>query len=447
MRALLSHIGACAVVLVLAVPQSLSARVFDPATFTLDNGMEVVVVENRRVPVVSHMVWYKVGAADEEPGKTGLAHLFEHLMFKGTNEIPPGEFSKIVARQGGRDNAFTSSDYTGYFQNIAADKLELVMKMEADRMHNLRLSVQDVLTERDVVLEERRSRTDNNPSALLAERMDAAFYIRHPYRNPVIGWPEEVSKLDLEDALAFYKRWYAPNNAILVVAGDVDPARVKDLARKYYGAIPRGDVPVRNRPEDPPLVAAKRVELRDPRVQQPAWSRYYQAPSYRSGATEMAYPLQVLAEVLGGSATSRLYRELAVGQELAAGASAWYNPTAYDRSVFGIGVSPRPGIDMEKIEAATEAVLAKVLTQGLSEEEVEQAKKRLRANVAYARDSLHTGARVLGEALTTGQNVADVESWPERIGAVTAAQVAEAARAVLRTESSVTGLLLPEPRG
>ncbi len=447
MRALLSHIGACALVLTLAGVPPASAKVFDPTTFTLNNGMEVVIVENHRVPVVSHMVWYKVGAADEVPGKTGLAHLLEHLMFKGTDAIPPGAFSKIVARQGGRDNAFTSSDYTAYYQNIAADKLELVMKMEADRMHNLRLSEQDVLTERDVVMEERRSRTDNNPGSLLAERMDEVFYIRHPYRNPVIGWPDEVSKLVRDDAMAFYKRWYAPNNAILVVAGDVQPARVKELAEKYYGAIPRGEVPARNRPADPPLVAAKRVEVKDPRVQQPAWIRQYQAPSYRSGDIAMAYPLQVLAEVIGGSATSRLYRAIAVEQELAAGASAFYDATTYDLSVFSVNVSPRPGVDMAKIEAATDAVLAGILAQGLSEDEVEQAKKRLRANIAYARDSLHTGARVLGEALATGQSVQDVESWPERIGAVTAAQVTAAARAILRIESSVTGILLPEQRG
>ncbi|CAA7624601.1 pitrilysin family protein [Magnetospirillum sp. UT-4] len=422
-----------------------AAQVFNPTTHTLGNGLQVVVVENHRAPIVSHMVWYRVGAADEPPGKSGIAHLLEHLMFKGTPEVPPGAFSKIVARNGGRDNAFTSSDYTAYFQNIAADRLELVMKMEADRMRNLTLDEANVVTERDVVLEERRSRTDNSPSALLSERVEAALYLNHPYRRPVIGWASEVAALNREDALDYYRRWYAPNNAILVVAGDVRPEEVKALAEKYYGPLKPETVPPRLRAAEPPQVAARRVVLEDARVQQPSWNRTYIAPSYTSPDKAQAYALQVLAEIMGGGATSRLYKALVVEQGIAAGASAWYDPSALDMASFGIGATPRPGVPMDRLEAAVLKELARATGAGISAAEVERAKTRLKANVVYARDSLHTAARVLGEALTTGQSVADVEAWPQRIAQVTPEAVNAAARAVLDERASVTGVLLPKP--
>jgi zinc protease len=422
-----------------------SAQVFNPETFTLANGMQVVVIPNHRAPIVSHMVWYKVGAADEEPGKSGLAHLLEHLMFKGTPSIPPGEFSKIVARIGGRDNAFTTADYTGYYQNIAVDRLEQVMKMEADRMHNLTLDDQNFTTEKAVVIEERRSRTDNNPGATLHEQMEAALYLNSPYHRPVIGWLSEIEGLSRDDAIAFYRRWYAPNNAILVVAGDVDAEVVRPLAEKTYGALTASDVPARLRLKEPPPVAARTVVLKDGRVRQPSWSRMYLAPSYQAGDKTLAYPLQVLAEVVGDGATSRLYRSLVVEQGLAAAASAAYDPTAVDLTTFMVAAVPRPGVALERLEAAVDKELRAIASGAIKAEEVERAKSRLRANVAYARDSLHTGARVLGEALATGQKVDDVESWPTRIGQVTPDEVARAAREVLDAQRSVTGLLLPDP--
>lgn len=427
----------------LTAPAAALAQVFNPTTYTLANGLQVVVVENHRAPIVSHMVWYRVGAADEPAGKSGIAHMLEHLMFKGTPTIAPGEFSKTVARLGGRDNAFTSSDYTAYYQNIAADRLEAVMKMEADRMRNLTLDEQNFVTERAVVLEERRSRTDNNPQALLSEQMEAALYRNHPYHRPIIGWTSEIAALSREDAMAFYKRWYAPNNAILVVAGDVDPEKVHALAETYYGPLKPEDIPARHRTEEPPQVAPRTVTLEDPRVQQPSWSRMYMAPSYTAGDKSAAYALQVLSEILGGGATSRLYKSLAVEQGLAAGAGAWYDPSALDTATFGIGATPRPGVPLPKLEAAMDKEIQAALSGGLTTAEVERAKARLKANVAYARDSLHTGARVLGEALTTGQSVADVEAWPERIAAVTPEQVNAAAKAVLDARASVTGILLP----
>jgi len=281
------------------------AKIFDPDTFTLDNGMQVVLITNHRAPVVRHMVWYKVGAADEAPGETGIAHLLEHLMFKGTTNYGPGVFSGQVARNGGQENAFTSYDYTAYHQTIARDRLEMVMKMEADRMTNLVINEQQVAPERNVVLEERRSRTDNNPSAQLHEQVSAALYLNYPYRRPIIGWEHEIKALDVDRILAFYKRYYAPNNAVLVVEGDVTMDELKPLAEKYYGAIPRGPEITRTRTTEPPATADRRVILENERVTQPSWSRRYLAPSYRYGDTEHAYALQVLSEIIGGGASSR----------------------------------------------------------------------------------------------------------------------------------------------
>ncbi|MBI3446985.1 MAG: insulinase family protein [Magnetospirillum sp.] len=420
------------------------ARVFDPETFTLANGMQVVVIANHRVPIVSHMVWYKVGAADEEPGKSGLAHLLEHLMFKGTPSIPPGEFSKIVARNGGRDNAFTTADYTGYYQNVAADRLELVMKMEADRMKNLVLDEANFRTELAVVREERRSRTDSNPAALLYEQMEAALYLNSPYHRPVIGWDSEIAALSLDDALAFYRRWYAPNNAILVIAGDVTAASIRPLAEKYYGTLERADTPPRQRTQEPPAHAERRVTLKDGRVAEPSWTRLYLAPSLGAGKRELAYPLEVLADLVGGGATSRLYRSLVVDKGVAAAADAAYDPTALGETSFRLSVVPRPGVPLDKLEAVIDQELARILKDGFSAEEIERAKSRLKASAAYGRDSLHTGAQTFGEALTCGVSVDEVEAWPERIAAVTPELVAAAAKAVFEPKASVTGLLLPD---
>ncbi|MBM3487753.1 MAG: insulinase family protein [Alphaproteobacteria bacterium] len=424
-----------------------SAQVFDPATFTLDNGLQVVVVTNRRAPIVSHMVWYKVGAADEPVGKSGIAHFVEHLMFKGTREVPPGQFSKIVARNGGQDNAFTTQDYTAYFQNVAKDRLDLVMKLEADRMTNLVLTDAEVLPERDVVLEERRSRTDNSPEMQLYEHARAALFLNHPYRIPIIGWKHEIERLTTADALEFYRRWYRPNNAILIVTGDVTAEEVRPLAEKHYGPIPRGAVPEQNRIEEPPHLAPRRVELTNERVRQPSWGRSWLAPSYRRGATEHALALQVLAEVLGSGATGRLHRSIVVEQGLAGSVGVWYSPTAVDHASFDIGISPRPGIKPEDVEKAVEVELARVLKDGLTAEEVDRAKTLMVRNAIFARDSLRTAPNVLGRALATGGSVDDVERWPERLRRVTVDAVNAAARAVLVPERSVTSVLRPRTAG
>lgn len=444
LRRIAASVAALVVVMAIAIPAS--AKVFEPKTFTLANGLQVVVIENHRLPLITQMVWYKVGAADEPSGKSGLAHMLEHMMFKGTDEVPPGEFSKIVARNGGRDNAFTSSDYTGYYQTISSDHLELVMKMEADRMAHLKFDPDTFRTEREVVREERRSRTDNEPASLLGERMDAALWLVHPYKNPVIGWDHELRELTREQALEFYHHLYAPNNAVLLVAGDVTVEKLKPLAEKYYGAVPRRDVPARARIRDLPPRADVVVEMRHLDVQQPSWNRSFIAPSYGfdQGHPRWPYALQVLSEVLGGGTTSRLYQTLVVNRGMAASAGSSYSPVAVDYGTFSVSVSPNPHVPMSEVEAVVRSEVEAVLKDGVTEDEVNRAKKRLVASVAFARDSLSTGARVLGSALATGQSVDDVEAWPDRIAAVTAAEVTEAARGVLGTSPRVSGILLPE---
>jgi len=417
--------------------------VFFPESFTLSNGMQVVVIPNHRVPVVTHMVWYKVGAADEERGQSGIAHFLEHLMFKGTDAIQPGEFSRIIAKNGGRDNAFTSYDYTAYYQNVARDRLEMVMRMESDRMANLKLTDAVVYPERDVIIEERRQRIENEPADRIGEQINATLFVHHPYGTPVIGWPQEMSALTREMAERFYKTWYTPNNAILVVSGDVTAAELKPLAERYYGAIAARPVPERKRVTEPPLTSSRQVVLRDDEVRQPSVRRIWTAPSYRLDQNQQAYALQVLAEIMSGGTTSRLYRSLVVDQKVATSAWLGYGPTAWDMATLSVGASPAAGVPMDRLESALWSEVDKLLKSGVTEEEVATARKRMLASAAYARDSLTGPAQTLGAALATGQSIDDVESWPVRIDAVTADQVNAAARAVLSQTNHVTGLLLP----
>ena len=422
-----------------------TAAVFNPESFTLENGLQVVVVPNHRAPVVTHMVWYRVGAADEPPGKSGIAHFLEHLMFKGTETMPPGAFSKEIARLGGNENAFTAQDYTAYFQTVAVEHLEMMMRFEADRMANLVLTDEQVLPERDVILEERRQRTDNDPGAQLGEMLRAVLFLHHPYGTPIIGWEHEMRGLTTEDAVSFYETWYAPNNAILVISGDVTAAEVRPMVERTYGRIPSAAVPERTRLEEPTQTAPRRVVLESAQVQQPSWSRLYLAPSYNRDSEGAAYALEVLAEILGEGPPGRLYRNLVVENKVATSAGAYYSPDAFDLGTFGFFGSPLPGSELGPVESAIDAAIDRLLKDGVTEAEVASAKQRLQAGAIKARDSLFGPARTLGAVLTTGSSIEDVESWPERIGAVTVEQVNEAARALLTPETSATGLLLPKP--
>jgi len=432
------------VLVVAAAALPARAQKFDGESFTLANGMQVVVLPNHRVPAVTQMAWYGIGAADDPRGKSGLAHFLEHLMFKGTKTIAPGEFSKLIAQAGGRDNAFTGPDYTGYHQTVARDRLDLLMRLEADRMTGLVLDDAVVLPERDVVLEERRMRVDNDPAALLREQLMASLFLNGSYRVPTIGWEAEIRRLGTEDALAFYRDWYAPNNAILVVAGDVETAEVRRLAEQHFGPIPARPVPDRVRLDEPQHPAAARFEMKHPRVAQPSWRRLYLAPSYREGETRHAYALQVLAEIVGGGAGSRLYQSLVLKDGIALGAGADYAPSALGLTIFSLYATPKDGVAVAKLEAAVEAQLRKVVEEGVDADEVRRAQQRMQAAAIYARDSLAGPANIVGAALSVGQTLDDVAAWPDRIGAVTPAEVQEAARAVLIERNSVTGILLPE---
>ncbi len=414
------------------------------ADFVLKNGMRVVVVSDHRAAVVTHMVWYRVGAADEPPGVSGIAHFLEHLMFKSTEKIGNGEFSKIVSRLGGQDNAFTGHDVTAYFQRVAKDRLKTVMEMEADRMVNLRLVEKEVLTERDVILEERRSRVENSPSAILDEQMNAALFLSHPYGLPVIGWEHEMAKLSREDALAFYKRFYAPNNAVLVVTGDVTADEVKVLAEATYGKIPaNADVKLRPRPQEPPHRAARRLELKDPRAGKPSFHRSYVAPSYLNAAPGEAEALDLLMKITSSGATSRLYRRLVVEDKIASSAGGWYSGTARDLGKIAFYAVPADGVGLDKVEAAIDAVIADVKANGLTEAELERAKKSYIADYIYETDNQATLARRYGWSLTIGRTIADIEEWPERIAKVTLEDMKKAAQTYLDIRSSVTGTLIP----
>lgn len=432
----------------LASPAFVSPALADDVTsFTLDNGMQVIVIEDHRAPVVTQMVWYRVGAADESPGHSGIAHFLEHLMFKGTDTLAPGEFSATVEAQGGNDNAFTSWDYTAYFQRVAADRLELMMTMEADRMRNLVLSEDDVLTERAVIVEERASRTDSSPGALLSEQMRAAQFLNHPYGTPIIGWKHEIEGLSRQDALDHYRLYYAPNNAILVVAGDVTPQEVRALAEVHYGPLqPSDGIAPRVRPSEPPQISERRMTLRDARVSQPYMIRTYIAPERDPGDQSQAAALTILAELLGGSGTTSLFAQnLQFGPEpVAVFASAGYDGTALDDTTFSIYAGPMPGVTLEQTEAALDAVIATFLQTGPDPDDFARLKTQIKASEIYARDNVGGLARDYGEALSTGLTIQDVQDWPAVLDAVTPEQVVAAARTVLLRDRAVTGYLMPQ---
>lgn len=412
-------------------------------TFTLDNGMDVVVIEDHRAPVVQHMVWYRVGSADEPVGSSGVAHFLEHLLFKGTDTLAPGEFSATVAANGGNDNAFTSYDYTAYFQRVAADRLELMMRMEADRMRNIRLSEEDILTERDVILEERNQRTENSPRALFGEQMSAAQYLNHRYGVPIIGWKHEMETLDMEDALSFYQTHYAPNNAILVVTGDVEPDEVKTLAEQYYGVIPaNSDLPERVRSQEPPQSAERRLTFKDARVSQPYVQRSYLAPERDAGAQEKAAALFLLAELLGGSTTSYLNEKLQFEQQKVVYTGAFYRGVSLDDTTFDLLVVPAQGVSLQEAEEAMDQAVADFIAEGVNEEDLDRIKMQLRAAQTYARDNVDGIGNRYGRALTSGLTVEDVQAWPDILQAVTGEEIIAAAREVLQPEASVTGWLM-----
>jgi zinc protease len=420
-----------------------AAAAMDVSHFTLKNGLEVVVIPDHRTPVVTHMVWYKVGSADETAGKSGLAHFLEHLMFKGTNKNPLGLFSQTVSNMGGQENAFTTDDFTAYFQRAPVGRLKTLMEFEADRMTGLVLTEEVVAPELQVVLEEQNMRVANNPGARLIEQMEAVLYFNHPYRRPIIGWRQEIEQLTAADAIAFYRRFYTPNNAVLVVAGDVTADQIKTMAEATYGQVPQvTQVPPRNRPKEPVPQAARVVTLADAQVTQPSMRRMYLTPSDTTAEGNEGEALELLSAILGNGANSRLFRTLVVDKGIATSATSGYDGTALDYSHIDVSATPKPGTSLAQIEEAVDAVLNEVIEKGVTKEELDRAKTQLVSDAVYAQDNQSTLARWFGSALMTGGTVEQVLAWPDKVRAVTAEDVQAVARRYLDKRRSVTGYLI-----
>ncbi len=423
---------------------------FNAHQFELENGMQIVVLPNHRAPIVHHMVWYKVGAADEAAGRSGIAHLLEHLMFKGTKNNPGDTYSQFVVRHGGSENAFTSNDQTAYHQTIAKEHLPEVMAMEADRMTNLVLEESEFLSERSVVIEEREQRVGNNPSAKLGEAMTAALYQNHPYGKPVIGWRHEIEALQRQDILDFYDKWYGPQNAILLVAGDVEPREVLDLAKQTYGQVePTAAPSERLRPLEPPQYGQRRVMIEDETVGTSQLMIRYLAPTMVKrdpnlfGDQADPIALTVLAYILGGDSTMRLNRKLVEEEKIAVAAGAYYDPNGLDYSGLSAYIVPAPDTDLEAAEAALVRELDLVLSEGVSEDEIATAIRRMKVELVYEQDSLTTGARIIGRALSVGGKLEDVQGYAQRLEAITKDQVEATAKAVLNKKQTVVAILRP----
>jgi zinc protease len=432
--------------LMLGLASPAEAAVFYPSSFTLGNGLQVVVVPNHLAPVVSQMVWYKVGATDEVPGKTGLAHYLEHLMFRGTTNIAAGEFSKIIAAQGGEDNAFTSHDYTAFFEMVANDRLPMIMQMEADRMQNLHITAETATPELSVVLDERQQRTDNNPEGRFNEKLQHTLMPHHAYGRPVIGWKPEIEKLTAADAQKFYAAHYAPNNAVVIISGDVTVEEVMRLAAAIYGALPAGDIAPRQPLPASPAPKHHRFVMVDAGVEQAQLQWEFVVPSYATQKDNAAYALEILTEVLDSGEVGLLYRKLVTEQEVASAIEVGYDPDARGDTTFDIAATPRPGLPAEGLEKALRQALHDLAASGLDVKTVEDAKRRLQRKAAFARDSLMTPGYAFGMALTTGHKVSDVEAWPDHIKAVTVEDVNAALRALAGTSHQTLGLLLPDAK-
>lgn len=417
------------------------------SSFMLDNGLEVVVIPDHRAPIVTHMVWYRAGSADDPPGKSGIAHFLEHLMFKGTEDHPEGEFSKVIRSVGGSENAFTSNDYTAYFQNVAKQHLATMMEYEADRMANLLLPEDEIVPERKVVIEERNSRIDNDPGAQLSEAVGATLFQNSGYGIPAIGWDHEIAQLERQDAIDFYDRFYTPNNAFVVVAGDVTEEEVRTLAEATYGKVERrSEAASQVRPAEPEPLAERSVTLKDPRVTQPVIQRAFVVPSYATATGREAAALDLLSDILSAGSTSRLFRELVVENPVAATAGAYYSGSALGDTRFVLYGVPRDDeVLLDDLMGEIDAIVADIAENGVTEEELDRARRRIRASTIYSLDNHSSLARIFGTALATGQTVEGVQSFFAGIEAVTPDDVAAVARRYFDPSRSVTGYLLGAP--
>ena len=411
---------------------------------TLGNGLKVIVKEDHRAPVLVQQIWYRAGSMDESSGTTGIAHVLEHMMFKGTRTVPQGEFSKRIAAAGGRENAFTSYDYTAYFQQLHKDKLELAMKLESDRMHNLVLSEAEFNKEVQVVMEERRMRTDDQPHALLFEKLMAMAYQEHPYQHPVIGWMNDLNTLTAADARNWYKNWYVPNNAVLVVAGDVKASEVFALAQRYYGVIPARALPKRKQFSEPAQLGIKRFTVKAP-AELPLLVMAYHAPTLRDARNDtMPYALDVLAGVLDGNQSARLNKILVREQQLASSAGAGYDGAARGPSLFTLEGTPSEGVSVAELEAALREQIAMLARDGVSAQELARVKAQVTANEVYKLDSVFYQAMQIGQMESIGLSYRDIPEMLAKLQAVTAQQVQDAAREVLKDDNLIVAVLDPQ---
>ncbi|MCL1824624.1 MAG: insulinase family protein [Betaproteobacteria bacterium] len=440
----LSPLRRSLVCLALGLSATLPAQA-NPFETTLDNGMKVVVREDRRAPSVVHMVWYRSGSMDEPTGVTGVAHVLEHMMFKGTRKVGPGEFNARVAALGGRDNAFTSRDYTAYFQQIPPAHLGTVMALEADRMKNLALTDEAFSREIEVIKEERRLRTDDRPRALVYEQLMAIAFQAHPYHHPVIGWMTDLITMTAEDARTWYRNWYTPSNASLVVVGDVDHQAVFKLARQHYGTIKSAKLPTRRISNEPNQIGSRSVTVRAP-AELPYLAMAWRVPSLRNPAADReAYALQMLSEILDGYDGARLNRRLVREQRIAVSAGAAYDGINRGPALFFLEGSPAPGQSIEALEASLRAELQRIRDEGVGEDELNRVKNQALATRIYSRDSLMGQAMEIGQLESSGLSWRDDVRLLAGLRAVTAEEVREVARRYFNDTDLTTARLDPLP--
>lgn len=425
------------------IPISSFASKYNISSFFLKNNMQVLVITNKKVPVVSHMLWYKVGAIDEEYGKSGLAHFLEHMMFKGTSNYGNGEFSKQIYMLGGNENAFTGSYFTSYYQNISVVGLELAMKLESDRMTNLIFNEEEFKVEKNVIKEERYSRVDREPIKILEEQMKATLFLNHSKGRPIIGWEHEIEGHTLENVKNFYKDYYTPSNAILVVSGDITEEVLRPLAEKYYGGIVSKPKVSRDlfSFKEPRYVTTRNVDYRDKRVKQERLIRYYLAPSQTSDHKEYAYPLVILSELISSNKSSLLYQKMVKEDAVASFVGSNYSDVDIGKTVFSLSVIPSPGHNLEEAQKSLDNFLRNVVNR-ISVEEIERVKKSLIGNNIYLKEDLKSLANIFGLVLTSGLDISYVEEWEDNIKKVSLEDVKEAAEFLFGKESFVTGKLL-----
>jgi zinc protease len=430
------------VALLLQISSVAQAEVYEK---TLGNGLKVIVKEDHRAPVLVQQVWYRAGSMDERTGTTGVAHVLEHMMFKGTKEVPLGQFSKIIAAAGGRENAFTSYDHTAYFQQLHKSKLPLAMKLESDRMHNLQMAKVEFDKEIKVVMEERRWRTDDEPRSLMFEKLMAAAYQEHPYHNPIIGWMTDLQNMTDADALDWYKTWYAPNNATLVVAGDVKASEVFALAQKYYGGIPQVKLPVRKAVDEAQQLGIKRIVVKAP-AELPFLAMAWHAPTLRDAEKDWKpYALEVLAGVLDGNSSARLNKVLVREQQVAMDVGTGYDSVARGPTLFVLEGTPREGKTVGDVERAIREQLELLVRDGVNAEELQRVKAQVTAGEVYKRDSVFYQAMQIGQLETAGLSYKDVPVMLQKLQAVTAQQVQDVAREIFNDDHLTVATLDPQP--